>query len=217
MTMRRKRPTAPPKRKPSTRSHQMPSKFEDFQMAKRVSKKAYSTKMYIPGTTMASEIPTPFSLQQALGHDQWRRAIVTEIQAHIDNGTFVIATPTNNIRVVPSHFVYKAKPKEDGTLDRLKARLVLNGNRQRPGFDCFESYAPVVDLPVMKLLIAYATINRLHMEIAIPIPKVIRIQHNYTALERNFYLSSFGLPASHQYSVPGTWCRQYCDVLFYAL
>ena len=51
--------------------------------------------------------------------------------------------------------------KVDGTIDKLKARLVIQGFRQKPGIDYFDTYAPVARISTIILLIALAAIHNL--------------------------------------------------------
>ncbi|GKD36829.1 zinc finger, CCHC-type containing protein [Tanacetum coccineum] len=46
--------------------------------------------------------------------------------------------------------------KVDGTIDKFKARLVIQGFRQKEGIDYFNTYAPVARISTIRLLIALA-------------------------------------------------------------
>ena len=51
--------------------------------------------------------------------------------------------------------------KVDGTIDKFKARLVIQGFKQREGIDFSDTYAPVARISSIRLLIALAAINNL--------------------------------------------------------
>ncbi|GJR29049.1 zinc finger, CCHC-type containing protein [Tanacetum coccineum] len=51
--------------------------------------------------------------------------------------------------------------KVDGTIDKLKARLVIQGFRQKEGIDYFDTYAPVARITTTRLLLALAAIHNL--------------------------------------------------------
>ncbi|GJZ73949.1 retrotransposon protein, putative, ty1-copia subclass [Tanacetum coccineum] len=42
-------------------------------------------------------------------------------------------------------WIFKKKMKADGTVDKYKARLVIQGFRQREGLDYFDTYSPIVE------------------------------------------------------------------------
>ena len=58
--------------------------------------------------------------------------------------------------VIGTKWVYRNKQDEDGQVVRNKARLVTQGYTQVEGLDFGETYAPVVRLEVIQILLAYA-------------------------------------------------------------
>ncbi|GKE29903.1 zinc finger, CCHC-type containing protein, partial [Tanacetum coccineum] len=55
----------------------------------------------------------------------------------------------------------KRKLKEDETIKKFKARLVIQGFKQKPGIYYFDTYAPVARISTIRLLIAMASIHNL--------------------------------------------------------
>ena len=51
--------------------------------------------------------------------------------------------------------------KVDGTIDKFKARLVIQGFRQREGIDYFDTYAHVARITTIRLLIDMTVIHNL--------------------------------------------------------
>ncbi|KAJ9553006.1 hypothetical protein OSB04_017051 [Centaurea solstitialis] len=51
--------------------------------------------------------------------------------------------------------------KADGSIDKFKARLVIQGFRQQEGIDYFDTYAPVARISTIRLLIALGAIHNL--------------------------------------------------------
>nr|GFB52156.1 zinc finger, CCHC-type [Tanacetum cinerariifolium] len=51
--------------------------------------------------------------------------------------------------------------KVDGTIDKFKDRLVIQGFRQKKRIDYFDTYAPVARITTIRLLLALATIHNL--------------------------------------------------------
>ncbi|GJU70482.1 zinc finger, CCHC-type containing protein [Tanacetum coccineum] len=54
-----------------------------------------------------------------------------------------------------------AVPKKDGTIEKFKARLVIQDFRQKSGIDYFDTYAPLTHISTIRLLIAMASIHNL--------------------------------------------------------
>ncbi|GJS81142.1 zinc finger, CCHC-type containing protein [Tanacetum coccineum] len=53
------------------------------------------------------------------------------------------------------------KLKVDGTIEKFKARLVIQGFKQNSGIDYFDTYAPVARISTIRLLIAMTSIHNL--------------------------------------------------------
>nr|GFC85275.1 zinc finger, CCHC-type [Tanacetum cinerariifolium] len=51
--------------------------------------------------------------------------------------------------------------KVDGSIDKYKARLVIQGFRQKEGIDFFDTYAHVARISIIRLLLALAAIHDL--------------------------------------------------------
>lgn len=58
-------------------------------------------------------------------------------------------------------WVFKKKLKADGSIDKLKARLVVKGNTQKKDIDYFDTYSPVTKITTIRALIALASIHGL--------------------------------------------------------
>jgi hypothetical protein len=106
-----------------------------------------------------SDSPT---LKEALSspyRDLWEAAIAEELESLREAGTWELVEPPRGIKVFPSRFVLKVKRNSDGSLERRKARLVLKGNFQRADIDYFDTYAPVADFVVVRIMLAMACAN----------------------------------------------------------
>nr|GEW84968.1 zinc finger, CCHC-type [Tanacetum cinerariifolium] len=55
----------------------------------------------------------------------------------------------------------KKKLKVDGTIEKFKARLVIQGFKRKSGMDYYDTYAPVARISTIRLLIAMASIHNL--------------------------------------------------------
>nr|GFA73842.1 hypothetical protein [Tanacetum cinerariifolium] len=58
-------------------------------------------------------------------------------------------------------WIFKRKLKVDGTIKKFKARLVIQGFKQKSKIDYFDTYAPVARISTIRLLIAMALIHNL--------------------------------------------------------
>nr|GEV57257.1 zinc finger, CCHC-type [Tanacetum cinerariifolium] len=58
-------------------------------------------------------------------------------------------------------WIFKRKPKVDGTVEKFKARLVIQGFKQKSGIDYFDTYALVARISTIRLFIAMASIHNL--------------------------------------------------------
>nr|GEV96083.1 zinc finger, CCHC-type [Tanacetum cinerariifolium] len=58
-------------------------------------------------------------------------------------------------------WILKRKMKVDGSIDKYKAGLVIQGFRQKEGIDFFDTYAPVCRISTIRLLLALAAIHDL--------------------------------------------------------
>lgn len=52
--------------------------------------------------------------------------------------------------------MYKVKLNSDGTLERFKVRLVIQGNHQRHGIDYLETFSPVIKMQTIRSIITLA-------------------------------------------------------------
>ncbi|RVX14187.1 Retrovirus-related Pol polyprotein from transposon RE1 [Vitis vinifera] len=103
-----------------------------------------------------SDISEPKTYRTTLKIPYWLKAMQEEIKALIQNRTWdlVPRSPTTNI--VGSKWVFKTKLKEDGTIDRYKARLVARGFSQIPGLDFGETFSPVIKHTTIRLIFSLA-------------------------------------------------------------
>ena len=58
----------------------------------------------------------------------WLKATIKEINNLINNQTFLIEDQSEGEPVTPCMDVYKAKIQSDGSLDKLKLRIVVRGD-----------------------------------------------------------------------------------------
>lgn len=79
-----------------------------------------------------------------------------EFQALVDNGPWDLVPYTDDMKVINNKWIYKVKTHADGSLDRLKARLVARGFEQYAGVDFLETFSPVVKASTIQFMFALA-------------------------------------------------------------
>ena len=70
----------------------------------------------------------------------WLKATLKEIKNIINNKTFIIDNSKKGYPVAPFMYVYRAKIQSDGSLEKLKLRIVVRGkfnNKEIIGDTCY--------------------------------------------------------------------------------
>ena len=104
--------------------------------------------------TQQSEIPKSYA--QACKFRCWRDAMDNEVDALIKNDTYELVDLPKGTKALRCHWVYTIKRLADGSIERYKARLVVDGSGQVKGMDFFESFAPVGSRTVLRLFLHWA-------------------------------------------------------------
>ncbi|GJR98889.1 zinc finger, CCHC-type containing protein [Tanacetum coccineum] len=73
----------------------------------------------------------------------WKEAINDEMDLITENNTWILSDLPRGCKPLGCKWIFKRKMKVDGTIDKFKARLVIQGFRQKEGIDYFDTYAPV--------------------------------------------------------------------------
>lgn len=67
-----------------------------------------------------------------------------EIRAINDNETWKLVPRSSEDNIITTKCVFRVKQKQDGSIERYKARLVANVMRQVYGHDYLDTFSPVV-------------------------------------------------------------------------
>ena len=102
----------------------------------------------------------PKRYHDAIKHKVWCDSMKEEVTAHEEQGTWDIASLPPGKTAVSSQWVYKIKYNPDGTIRRHKSRLVANGNKQVQGKDFEETFAPVIKMGTVRMLLRIAAAKK---------------------------------------------------------
>nr|KAJ0226392.1 hypothetical protein LSAT_V11C100008470 [Lactuca sativa] len=91
----------------------------------------------------------------------WKEAIQDEIDSIMHNNTWVLSDLPPSCKALGCKWILKRKMKVDGTIDKYKARLVIQGFRQKEGIDFFDTYAPVARISTIRLSLVLTAIHNL--------------------------------------------------------
>ncbi|RVW96782.1 Retrovirus-related Pol polyprotein from transposon RE1 [Vitis vinifera] len=101
-------------------------------------------------------ISVPKTVTEALNHPGWKNAMLEEICALEDNHTWKLVDLPQGKKVVGCKWVFVVKVNPDGSVARLKARLVARGYAQTYGVDYSDTFSPVAKLNSVRLFISIA-------------------------------------------------------------
>ncbi|KAI3693812.1 hypothetical protein L1987_76764 [Smallanthus sonchifolius] len=108
-------------------------------------------------TTSPSISLLPKSHLTALTDPNWKYAMKNEYEALLANNTWELVPRPADAPVIRCMWLFKHKFHADGTLERHKARLVVNGKSQTVGIDCDETFSPVVKPTTIRTVLSLAT------------------------------------------------------------
>lgn len=105
---------------------------------------------------------TPKSYKEAIRSKhskEWIDAMKVEWNTLVSEGVWDYVTISSlpvRSNILPSKFVFKVKLKEDGTIDKFKARLVAGGHKQIHGVDFNEVYASTGKYKTLRIMMSLA-------------------------------------------------------------
>ncbi|CAL2241824.1 unnamed protein product [Prunus armeniaca] len=101
----------------------------------------------------------PTTFDDDVKSSKWRKAMDLEIQAIEMNDTWELIDLPEGERIVGVKWIFKTKFKENGEIDKYKAKLVAKGYTQEYGIDYSKVFAPVVRHDTIRLVISLPAQN----------------------------------------------------------
>nr|GEV92177.1 zinc finger, CCHC-type [Tanacetum cinerariifolium] len=117
----------------------------------------YYDPVFFQSVGIIHEITTPYTPQQNDVAERKNKALKEMV-----NSMLSYSGLSEGLWEKPCYkWIFKKKMKFDGTVDKFKARLVIQGFRQKERIDYFDTYAPVARITTIRLLLALAAIHNL--------------------------------------------------------
>jgi hypothetical protein len=98
-----------------------------------------------------------------LDDSNWVNAMHEELNNFAHNEVWELVKRPSDHNVIGINWVFQNKQDENGVIVRNKARLVVQGYFQVEGLDFYETFASVIRLEAIQILLAYATSHNIKL------------------------------------------------------
>lgn len=89
-------------------------------------------------------------------HPGWNAAVSLEMQIIHMLNTWTLVPPTEDMNILSNRWIHSIKLNPDGTVKKLRSRLVARGYEQEEGLDYLETFSPVVRTATICLMLNIA-------------------------------------------------------------
>ena len=101
-----------------------------------------------------TEVQVPTTIHEALNQSNWRKVVFDEMSALEKTGTWEIFDIQKYKNTVGCKWIFTVKHRAEKSVERLKARLIAKGFTQAYRVDNQETFAPVVKLNTVRVLLS---------------------------------------------------------------
>jgi len=124
---------------------------------------------------------------------EWHKAMGEEIKLLTEMGTWEMVDKPPDAVPIPNKWVFLKKRNKEGIVTRYRARLVIKGCTQCPGYDFVKTFSPVIRMDSLCAILALVPIKKLKIHIFLDLPKGYEPCPLVTLLIYNFFtrLNSF--------------------------
>jgi len=103
--------------------------------------------------TSLNTTTTPSSISEALIDKKWKQVMDLEMKALEKNNSWKLVTLPPQRKLIGYKWIYTVKCKTNGTIERYKARLVLEGFTQTHEVDYLETFALVAKMNMIRVIL----------------------------------------------------------------
>jgi hypothetical protein len=87
---------------------------------------------------------------------KWKLAIEDQLRSLEANHTWKVIDKPKDMNLISTKWVFKIKMLPNGQINKYKARLCARGFSQEYGVDYFKTFAPIVRMESLRILLALA-------------------------------------------------------------
>jgi hypothetical protein len=140
---------------------------------------------------LASDHSTPKHYKQAMMSDdrkRWKRAMDDELKSVRSMDCYALIDQSqvpSGSHVIGYTWVYKLKKNSDGSVSRFKARICVDGSKQKYGLDYAETFSPVASAATIRMVLAVSAHKKLGLH-----QYDIKLAFVSAPLDRTIYMKS---------------------------
>ena len=114
------------------------------------------SKLSLIATTQKPHPKIPTTVAEALKDPNWRNTMCEEYNAQVKHHTWDLTKPTTQQNIISCQWIFTLKYRDDGSIERYKARLVARGFHQQYGLDYSETFSPVIKPTTVRMVLDVA-------------------------------------------------------------